>query len=398
MEDNLLTLKHQVTDELTQNILPFWMTKMADNIHGGFFGQITGENQLIESAPKGGILNARILWTFSSAALHLKNEVYLAVAKRAKEYIFSHFFDEEFGGTYWMLHADGSPADTKKQIYSQAFFIYALVEFYRACGDETALEKAKELFSLIEKHSFDNEKNGYFEAYSRDWVLLEDLRLSEKDANEKKTMNTHLHVLEAYTNLYRVWKNPEVETQLKNLIEIFLEKIINSKKNHLDLFFDENWVCKSSIYSYGHDIEASWLLDEAAVVLNDKETLQKVRNVTLRIADAAAEGWRENGALMNEKNVAANHLDTNSDWWSQAEAIVGFFNAFELSENKSYLEKVLKTWQFVNENIVDKVNGEWFWSVSVDGKKDTANDKAGFWKCPYHNSRMCLELIERIKK
>ena len=397
MKDSLLELKRQVTDELTQNILPFWMTKMEDNINGGFFGQITGENQLVENAPKGGILNARILWTFSSAALHLKNEVYLTQAKRAKEYIFSHFFDEEFGGTYWMLNADGTPADTKKQIYSQAFFIYALVEFYRASGDETALEKAKELFSMIEKHSFDIEKNGYFEAYSKNWILLDDLRLSDKDANEKKTMNTHLHILEAYTNLYRVWKEPELEAQLKNLIEIFLEKIIHSKTNHLDLFFDENWVCKSSIYSYGHDIEASWLLDEAAVVLNDNETLQKVRNVTLRIADAAAEGLRENGALMNEKNVAANHLDTNSDWWPQAEAIVGYFNAFELSGNKSYLEKTLKSWQFVNENIVDKVNGEWCWSVSADGKKDTVNDKAGFWKCPYHNSRMCLELIERIK-
>lgn len=296
----LIKLKEEVYDELTQDILPFWAEKMKDLIRGGYFGQMTGEGQLIKNAPRGGILNARILWTFSSAALHLKNEAYLKEAEHAKEYIFNHFFDEEFGGTYWMLSADGSPADTKKQIYSQAFFIYALVEFYRASGNETALEKAKELFSLIEKYSFDKDQNGYFEAYSRDWILLDDVRLSEKDANEKKTMNTHLHLLEAYTHLFQVWKNPLLEKQLKNLINLFLEKIINSETYHLNLFFDENWVCKSSIQSFGHDIEASWLLDEAGVVLGDAETLEKVRNTVLRVADAAAEGLREDGGLMNE--------------------------------------------------------------------------------------------------
>lgn len=395
--DDLKKLKKEVFEELTQNILPFWMTKMKDENCGGYFGRITGQNRLVKDAPKGGILNARILWTFSSAALHLKNETYLTEAKRAKEYLFRNFFDNEFGGTYWMLNADGTPADTKKQIYSQAFFIYALTEYYRVSGDEEALDRAKQLFRLIEKHSFDNLKNGYFEAYSRNWVLLDDLRLSEKDANEKKTMNTHLHILEAYTNLYRVWKDNLLEKQLKNLIHLFLDKIINKDTHHLDLFFDEDWNCKSSIYSYGHDIEASWLLDEAAVVLNDAETLAKVRGVILRVADAAAEGFRENGALMNEKNVAENHLDSNSDWWPQAEAMVGFFNTFQLSDNQAYLEKVNKSWAFINANIIDKEHGEWYWSVSIDGTKDTQNDKAGFWKCPYHNGRMCIELMERIK-
>jgi mannobiose 2-epimerase len=394
---NLIKLKEEVYDELTQDILPFWTKKMKDSKNGGYFGQMTGKNQLVKNAPRGGILNARILWTFSCAAFHLKNEAYLKEAEHAKEYIFNHFFDEEFGGTYWMLNADGSPADTKKQIYSQAFFIYALVEFYRASGNETALEKAKELFSLIEKYSFDKDKNGYFEAYSRDWILLDDVRLSDKDANEKKTMNTHLHLLEAYTNLYRVWKDPLLEMQLKNLITLFLDKIIDSETYHLNLFFDENWVCKSSIQSFGHDIEASWLLDEAAMVLGDAETLRKVRNVVLRIADAAAEGLREDGGLMNEKNVETNHLDTNCDWWPQAEAVVGFFNAYQLSKKESYLEKAIRSWNFIKENLIDNENGEWYWSVSKDGQKDTLNDKAGFWKCPYHNSRMCLELINRIK-
>jgi cellobiose epimerase len=397
MKYELLQLKQELKEELTHNILPFWMDKMMDDKNGGFYGQMTGRNQLVPDAPKGGILNARILWTFSSAALILKNPLYTEYAKRAKEYVFEHFFDAENGGTYWMLKADGTPTDTKKQIYSQAFFIYALVEYYRVTNDKTCLDKAIELFELIEKHSFDTELNGYFEAYSKEWVLLEDLRLSEKDANEKKTMNTHLHILEAYTNLYRVWDSPLLKKQLGNLIELFLDKIINPQTHHLDLFFDENWNCKSTLFSYGHDIEAAWLIDEAAVVLGDIELLKRVHKVVGKVADAAAEGVQPNGAIVNEKNSATGHVDTNCDWWPQAEAMVGFFNAYELSKDEAYARKTLAAWEFVKANIVDTENGEWHWSVSSTGKVDTNNDKAGFWKCPYHNGRMCLELIGRIE-
>ncbi|ADQ79951.1 N-acylglucosamine 2-epimerase [Paludibacter propionicigenes WB4] len=396
MKYELLQLKQELKEELTHNILPFWMDKMIDDINGGYYGQMTGRNQLISNAPKGGILNARIMWTFSSAALYFNIPLYTQYAKRAKDYAFQYFFDTENGGTYWMLNADGSPVDTKKQIYSQAFFIYALVEYYRVTNDAACLDKAIDLFRLIEKYSFDATQNGYFEAYSKEWVLLEDLRLSEKDANEKKTMNTHLHILEAYTNLYRIWKNEELAKQLKNLIDIFLNKIINSKTYHLDLFFDENWNCKSTLFSYGHDIEAAWLLEEAAVVLGNADVLKTVRDVALKVADAAAEGIQSNGSIVNEKNSATGHVDTNCDWWPQAEAMVGFFSAYELSKNETYAMKTLATWEFIKANIIDTEDGEWHWSVSSTGKVDNNNDKAGFWKCPYHNGRMCLELMHRI--
>lgn len=390
-------LKEELYNELTCNILPFWANRMADKDRGGYYGQMTGANRLVSDAPKGGILHARILWTFSSAALHLQSDAYLAEARRAADYLLNHFFDEKHGGTYWMLHPDGTPADPKKQIYSQAFFIYALTEYFRASGDEVALAKAKELFQLIEHHSFDTVKNGYLEAYSREWVLLNDLRLSEKDANEKKTMNTHLHILEAYTNLFRVWKDSLLERQLKNLIAIFLQHIIDSVSGHLNLFFDEEWRCKSTIHSFGHDIEASWLLEEAVLVLGDEATLQSVRGVVLKIADAAVEGLNANGALINERDRVTGHLDNRSDWWPQAEAVVGFFNAWQLSGKDDYLIKACNSWQFIKQQLVDAEHGEWHWSVSAEGEKDYVNDKAGFWKCPYHNGRMCLELIERIK-
>jgi mannobiose 2-epimerase len=396
MKYNLLELKQELKEELTHNILPFWMEKMVDENQGGFYGQMTGKNQIVVNSHKGGILNARILWSFSSAALFFKNPQYKIFANRAKDYIFKHFFDEENGGTYWKLNADGTPADTKKQIYSQAFFIYALVEYYRATADKASLDKAVKLFQLIESHSFDHKNNGYFEAYSNDWILLEDLRLSDKDSNEKKTMNTHLHVLEAYTNLFRVWDDPLLERQLRNLIEVFLEKIINIQTNHLDLFFDEEWNCKSTLVSYGHDIEAAWLLEEAATVLGDIEILKKVQARTLKIVDAASEGVQTNGSIINEKNYQTGHEDTNCDWWPQAEAMIGFYNAYEMTQNELYAQKTLDSWEFTKKFIIDKKHGEWHWAVSATGIVDESGDKAGFWKCPYHNSRMCLELMARI--
>lgn len=388
-------LKSEVREELINNILPFWSQKMIDTDNDGFYGQMDGNNQLIKTADKGGILNARILWTFSSAYLQEKNPLYLEMANRAKAYILEHFFDTEFGGTYWSISYDGKPSDTKKQIYSQAFFIYALSEHYRASGDESSLQKGIELFRIIEKYSFDPELNGYFEAYSRDWKLLEDLRLSDKDANEKKTMNTHLHILEAYANLYRVWKDDELARQLRNLILIFTEKIVNKKTKHLDLFFDENWNSKFDIDSYGHDIEASWLIDEATRILGDTELLANVQKTCIQIAVAACDGLHPNGGMMYEKNNSTSHLEKDFHWWVQAEAVVGFLNAYELTADKEWQNKALKSWKFIHKNLIDNQNGEWFWSISEDGITNRKDDKAGFWKCPYHNSRMCLEVMMR---
>jgi len=394
---NPLGLKQQLKEELTHTILPFWMKKMPDAENGGFYGQINGNDRVIADAPKGGILNARILWTFSAAYNSIKDPQYLETASRAKDYIFDHFFDSEFGGTYWCLDYKGEPLDTKKQIYSQAFFIYALSEYYLASGDEKCKDEAINLFRLIEKHSFDNELNGYFEAYSKDWQLLTDLRLSAKDANEKKTMNTHLHILEAYTNLYRIWKDETLAFKLKNLINIFLVKIVDSQSFHLNLFFNENWECKSSITSYGHDIESSWLLYEAALELHDPGLIKKTKEICLKIVEAAKEGLHPDGSLIYEKDNATSHTDFERHWWPQAEAVVGFYNAFEITGNSIYLLDVTECLDFIHSNLVDPVNGEWYWSIKSDGSVNREGDKAGFWKCPYHNGRMCLEIMKRVK-
>lgn len=386
-------LKYEVKEELIFNILPFWLTKMIDTENGGFYGQVNGHNQLIPKADKGGILNARILWTFSSAYLQEKNPLYLVMANRAKSYIMDHFFDHEHGGTYWTLSFDGKPVDTKKQIYSQAFSLYAFSEHFRASGDESSLQTAIELFRMIELRSFDTRFNGYFEAYSRDWKLLDDLRLSEKDANEKKSNNTHLHILEAYTNLYRVWKDEKLAAQLRNLILLFIEKIVNPKTKHLELFFDEHWNPKGNVISYGHDIEASWLINDAARVLGDQGLLAEVQKTCLEVAEASCEGLQPDGSMAYEKDNSIGHLDQDRHWWVQAESVLGFLNAYRLTNDHLWLDRALNAWKYIQNHLIDQYDGEWYWSISNDGTINRTEDKAGFWKCPYHNSRMCLEVM-----
>jgi mannobiose 2-epimerase len=379
-------------NELTQHILPFWIEKMQDRENGGFYGRIDGCNQLHPQANKGAVLNCRILWTFSAAYRVLKNPEYLQVAQRAYEYIERCFIDREWGGVYWELDCFGNPVNTKKQSYAQGFALYGFSEFYRATGDMRALERAKEFFRLIENFR-DQKLGGYFEAFTRDWQPIDDVRLSDKDENEVKTMNTHLHILEPYTNLLRVWKDESLMAAQRKLIDIFTDKILDKNTLHLNLFFDENWMLKSHGVSYGHDIEASWLLYEAAEVLNDSVLLKKIKTVSLNIADAASEGLQADGSMIYEMS-APPHADCDRHWWVQAETVVGMMYAYRNSGNEIYKLRAQNAWEYIQNNLIDHENGEWHWSRRADGTINYTEDKAGFWKCPYHNGRMCLELID----
>ena len=392
-----LILAEEVSTELTDNILPFWIKEMADEDNGGFIGKISGTGKKDKSAPKGAILNARILWSFSAAYRLTGKQEYLNMATRAKREIIDKFYDKEFGGVYWSLTPEGAPLETKKQIYALGFAIYGLSEYCRSTGDSEALEFAIRLFNDIEKHSFDKTRNGYFEAFTREWGTIEDMRLSEKDANDCKTMNTHLHILEPYTALYRVWKNPQLERQLRNLIELFINKILDPETYHLKLFFDENWNSSDNLISFGHDIEASWLIYEAAEVLGDRQLIKSITPNILKIADAASEGFIYGGGMMYEFDRKNCSIDADRHWWVQAESVVGYFNVWQITGNETAFHKAADCWKFIKEHIRDKSKGEWFWSLKADGTINTTDDKAGFWKCPYHNSRMCLEIMERLK-
>ncbi len=390
-------LKKEVQEILEQNILPFWLDNMIDHENGGFYGRITGEGILEPEANKGGILNGRILWTFSAAYRVLHHPDYLKAAKRAKDYVLSKFFDEEFGGTYWEVDFKGNPVDTKKQFYELGFMLYGLSEFYRATGDEEALEYSIRLFDTIERYAFDSLHNGYIEACTRDWNAIEDMRLSDKDQNYPKSQNTHLHIIEPYTNLYRVWKDKRLEKALRNLIDIFINHILNPETHHLDLFFEKDWTRGGgTLESYGHDIECSWLLHEAALVLGDKDVLAKVEPVVKMVAKASEKGIQPDHSMVHEANLDTGYVDADRHWWVQAEAVVGFLNIYQHFSDEKSLEIALDVWTYIKEHLIDYENGEWYWSCDANGIINRIDDKAGFWKCPYHNSRMCLEIIERF--
>lgn len=388
------TFKREVYENLTGNILPYWIEKMQDP-EGGFYGRRDSEDNLDIKAPKGAILNARILWTFSAAYRVIGNPEYLEMAKRAKDYISQYFIDKEYGGVYWSLSAEGAPLDTKKQFYAIGFTIYGLSEYVRATGDEDAKRLALQLFDLIERHSRDDKLGGYLEAATREWQPIEDMRLSDKDDNAAKTMNTHLHILEPYTNLLRVDpENQNLRDAVRNLINIFLDKIENPETHHLGLFFDTDWTRRDQEISYGHDIEASWLLLEAAQVLGEKPILEKTLSHTKKIALAALEGRCFDGSMVYERH-SNGHYDNDKHWWVQAENVIGQLYLWKYHGLPDMLCKSMESWQYIRENIVDHENGEWIWSRK--GKeRNRKDDKAGFWKCPYHNSRMCLEVIEQL--
>jgi len=395
---NLLAWKESIERELKDNILSFWMEHSVDQANGGFVGEISNDMKINPNADKGLVLHARVLWTFSAAYRIYKDAAYLNMAERAYRYLLDKFWDNQYGGFFWMLDYKGEPIQEKKQVYGQAFAIYALAEYNRATGNADALERAILMFDLLEQHSVDHEYGGYIEALGRDWHETDQLSLSDKDLNEKKSMNTHLHVMEAYTNLYRVWKSDVLKGRLGEIIEITIDHILAPDQRHFYLFFDEQWNVKSHEVSYGHDIEGSWLLVEAAEVLSNPALIKRASKAAIAMAEATlAEGVDEDGGIINEGD-SSGWIDTDKHWWPQAEAIVGFVNAYEMTNKEDYLQAAFKTWQFIDSYIIDKVNGEWYWKTDRAGNPDHSQLKVEPWKCPYHNGRMGFEVIERLER
>jgi len=388
--------EQRVRDELYGNILPFWLTRAVDDEHGGFIGQMSNDLRVDKTAHKGLILNARLLWTFAGLHRFEPNAKYLDLARRAYGYLDKYFWDNRFGGAFWCVDHRGRLVDDKKKIYGQAFYVYALSEYHLATQDAAALDRARVLFQLIEQHSHDSTHGGYFETCNRDWSIAEDARLSDKDMNEKKSMNNHLHILEGYTNLCRVRRDPKVETALADLIDVFDRHILDSGKAHFGHFFNESWQPKSETYTFGHDIEGSWLLCEAADVLGRPERSRAVTETALRMAEAVRrQGLDDDGGLFYEGREG-NIIDTNKEWWPQAEAVVGFLNAYQLSGRQRFFEAAWNCWQFIERSIVDHTHGEWFWRVDRHGTPDQKEPKVSQWKSPYHNTRACLETIQRL--
>jgi cellobiose epimerase len=388
-EEYRFELQRELTD-----ILDYWTRYAPDPVYGGFYGRIDNNNQAYPEAPRGSVLYSRILWTFSSTYNAFHDQEHLVLAERAYNYLCAHFLDPDFGGVYWTVDFKGEKLEERKQVYAQAFFLYALSEYYMAVKRQPVIELAIQLFRLIEEHAYDPKRKGYYEAFDRDWGRIEDQRLSPKDMNEQKTMNTHLHLLEAYSNLYGAWKNGRLKNQIENLLEVFAHHFIDDRTRHLHLFFDEEWNLKSELISFGHEIEAAWLLQQAAESVRHAGWTLTMKSLATKIAEAAAEGLDQEGGMNYESEK--NEVIRDKHWWPQAEAMVGFYNAYQVSCEERWLKKSIASWQFVKNHIKDHFNGEWYWGVDEQNAIMEGYDKAGLWKCPYHNGRACLELIRRI--
>ncbi len=388
-------MRDSIEQELRGNLLPFWRERSVDHAHGGFVAEMANDGALNESAPKGLVLNARLLWTFSALYRELADERDLALARRACDYLETFFRDLKFGGYHWRVAQDGGALDRSKKIYGQAFCIYALSEYCRAAGNAESLRTAAELFRLIERRAHDARYDGYIEALSEDWTPAQDLRLSDKDMDAAKSMNNHLHVLEAYTNLYRIWPDPVVAGRLRELIGLFGTRMLTAA-GRFDLFFDEDWTVRSNSYTYGHDIEGAWLLCDAAEALGDEALLSQASRWAIRIADAvAAEALDRDGGLAYEGRAGA-VINSGREWWPQAEAILGFWRAYRITNDEKYAEIVARLWGFIRSHVADGVNGEWFWRVRADGSVDENEPKISEWKDPYHGVRMCLKMLRSL--
>jgi mannobiose 2-epimerase len=395
--EQLKIFKEEVLAE-HENILKFWEKYTVDEENGGFIGQIDSDMKKQTEADKGVILNSRITWAFSAAYRFNKNSNYLKLATRAYNYLIDKFYDHDNDGVYFMIDYKGNPTIVRNQVIAVAFVTYAFSEYYIATEKKEALDYALKLFNSLELYALDKELNGYFDAFSNEWEKLEDMRMYPGDKNATKTMNANFHIMVAYANIYRVYKDDKVKKALKNLIEVLLDKIVDVQRGSCNLFFDSNWNIVPSDDNYGLDIEASWLIWDAAQVLNDQKLIEQIRPIVLKMVEHSLKyGYDMDGGMMNEGNDKDGVLNTYKSWWVQAESVIAFFNAYQMTNENKYLANALLTWDFIKKYVIDYEYGEWYGTVGKDDHKPNLEEsKIGPWKCPYHNSRMGLQIAERI--
>lgn len=390
-----IKLQKNIEQELHMHILPFWLENMKDS-DGGLFGQISNKNVVTPTAPKGLVMVSRFLWTYSEAFRTSKKEKYKRFADDLKDYLLSIFQDKKNGGFYWTVDSRGNKKDCKKVLYGQAFALYALSTYQQINPSKENSTLCSQLFSLLEKYGKDEQYGGYFEAMAEDWSYNGRNNLGADDLPCDKSMNTNLHMLEAYTRYYWESGRDDVKKSLKALIEIIITKIYNSSTGHQKLYFTTDWTSLGNIESYGHDVETSWLIWEALEILDDPELQQKYREIVLMMLQTSSKkATAPDGSLYNESKNG--HLDKVRIWWVQAEYAVSLMNGWMMTGKEEYKEKLFKLWDYIEEKQKDKTYGEWFWGIEDNGSVQE-QDKGGMWKTPYHNGRACIELIHRINK
>lgn len=391
-------LQQEFREELTE-IADWWLDHTVDHSHGGFYGELDFHGRVVAGARKGVVLNTRILWFFSETSLFLNDERYRSAADRAYNFLVEYFYDHDFGGMFWEVDCFGVVTNTRKQIYAQAFAVYAFSAYFKLSGNEQSLSFAKTLFKIIEKRAVDPEYGGYLEAFSREWGQLADVRLSEKDLNSPKSMNTHLHITEAYTALHAVLPRRKSAEAIVRCIGYFDQFIINRANLHLRMFLGLDWRDESYALSFGHDIECSWLIWEALEVLQDAELQHSYRGLVVDMAQVCLqEAVGKHGEVYDAFDLNQKTLVTERHWWVQAEALVGFLNAYELTADEKFSSAFINAWKFIKQYQKDSVAGEWHWFSILDHGVMDEQSKVCFWKAPYHNGRAMMEICKRLSR
>ncbi len=376
---------------LTGTILPFWMN-LRDDEHGGYYGLMDFDLQVDKTAEKGCILNSRILWFFARAALATGRQDLKDHARHAYLFLKDHCLDREYGGVYWSLTYDGQPLDTTKHTYNQAFAIYALASYYRLTGETEALEAARQLFEIIESLCTDAE--GYLEAFTRGWQPESNEKLSENGVLAAKTMNTLLHVFEGYAGLYEAAPDEKVGQAMRRILGIYADKVYAPDLHRQLVFFDEHYHSIIDLYSYGHDIESSWLIDWGCALLGDAGLSARIAAINSDLAQAILHKAYRGHSVINECERGKD--DLTRVWWVQAEAVLGFVNEYQKSGRTEYAAAAADVWHYITEHVVDhRPGGEWFWCLDDNARPSDRRPIVEPWKCPYHNGRMCLELMRR---
>jgi len=386
--------QNEFRQELEGRIIPFWQG-LRDHAHGGFFGYLDIDLNLDSKADKGCILNSRILWFFASAAMCLKDECLLEYADHAYRFMREHCVDPELGGVFWSVRYDGTVADDTKHTYNQAFAIYALSAYAQATGNQEAIDLAWDIVNIIETRCRD--EKGYLEAFTRDYRPVSNEKLSDNGIVASRTMNTLLHVFEGYSGLYQVTRDERIAVHLREILDIFHKHIYHPQRRRQEVFFDMNYRSLIDLHSYGHDIESAWLLDWGCSLMGDETLNAKLIPVLMEMAQNVYEKAYHGQGLYNECQNGVD--DQNRIWWVQAETVVGFVNAWQRNPEKThFLEAAKEVWRYIQKEIVDDRPGsEWFWLVRPDGTPGRNREIAGPWKCPYHNGRMCIEMIRRLE-
>ena len=399
MEQRLSGMLDFAVNDLNNNLLPWWMKHLPDACNGGFYGVVRADNSPDTEADRFIVLFARLVWTFSAAYRVTRIKSYAETANRAYDYFTTRFYDQKHGGFFTSVRYDGTPSLKHKLVYGNAFAVYALAEYARAFKSDAAIQRAIETTDLLDKFMYDEVYQGYYETASPDWMHTPSVRGMNRHENELKTMNTHLHMIEAYTNLLRVSESNALRSRVRRLLYIFLNRILNRDTHHFHYFQQRDWIPTTPEQSFGHDIEGSWLLYETAQVLGENEALADTRGVSINMARAVYEdGLHPSGALYSEYDPEKKIFAPHFSWWEQAESVVGFLNAWELSGDEKFFDLSLHTLNYIDSNFIDRERGGWQSHLSHAHKPKTDLHKATGFLCPYHNARMSLEIIERCER